>query len=196
MGEYVEQRRDYFLMFLSGALAYITGVTKQAMAAPPSPNVIDWLISSLARRMYGAVDLGLIKCLSAPPDAFARWAADHFADPLRCLASVIRLAASELATPPPAEVLEGVATWADVFGTAFVRLGGFRSLPADAARDAATEVSRSWGELRDCVEELGSRLGRRPTFLDTITPEREREYRAMLTRLPADVEAARRELRS
>src|SRR5689334_4504473 len=69
--------------------------------SPPEPRVVDWLLSSLARRLYGAVDLGLLSCLELPPPEYARFTARHFIEPMRALALVVRLAVSEAEDSPP-----------------------------------------------------------------------------------------------
>src|SRR5204863_9733035 len=91
--------------------------------SPPEPVVLDWLLSSLARRLYGAVDLGLLSCLELPPPEYARFTARHFTEPMRALAVVVRLAVSEANESPPAAPLEGLYVWTEAFVSAVAAAG-------------------------------------------------------------------------
>jgi hypothetical protein len=165
---------------------------KQQSYSPPEPVVLDWLLSSFARRMYGAVDLGLLSCLELPPCEYARFIARHFTEPMRALAAVIRLAVTERVEAPPAAPLEGVYVWTEAFAAALSTAGQFRSLPAEQFRPLPAALRRAWSELHACILELAKALGLELSFQRATSAEAEQRYRAMLDGLASDLEQERK----
>jgi hypothetical protein len=153
--------------------------------------VLDWLLSSLSRRMYGAVDLGLLCCLELPPPDYARFVARHFTEPMRALAAVIRLAVPERTEAPPAAPLEGVYVWTEAFAAALSTAGQFRSLPAEEFRGVPAALRRAWTELHSCIRELAAALGLQLSFKRATSPESEQAYSAMLDSMASGLEEER-----
>lgn len=160
---------------------------------PPDPRVLDWLLSSLARRLYGAVDLGLLSCLELPPAEYARFVARHFTEPMRGLAVVIRLAATEAHEKPPAAPLESLYVWTESFVAALSTAGQFRSLPRPDLHGVAAALKTAWSELNQCIRQLAGALGLQLSFKAVTSEEAERTYLAMLTTVAGDLAAAREE---
>jgi hypothetical protein len=159
--------------------------------SPAEPRVLDWLLSSLARRLYGAVDLGLLSCLELPPPEYARFTARHFTEPMRALALVVRLAVSEAKESPPAGPLEGVYVWTESFVAALAAVGQFRSLPMRDLRPVAQALKSAWSHLHHCIRELAAALGLELSFTPLATPEAEQQYLALLDSVTIDLEAER-----
>jgi hypothetical protein len=152
--------------------------------------VVDWLLSSLARRLYASLDLGLLTLLEAPPDQYELFVDRHLADPVRGLTYVLGLAVAERPAPPP-EPLRGVVTWSERFVGAAHGLADFRAMRPDELRRAAGEFGQAWLELRQCLEDLAAALGVEPAFTRALGDDRERGYRDRVRRLFDDLEAER-----
>ena len=159
--------------------------------SPPDPRVLEWLLSALARRLYGAVDLGLLSCLELPPEEYVRFVARHFTEPLRGLALVLRLAVAESKVAPPAGPLEGVYVWTEAFAAALSTAGQFRSLPQDEVHETSEALKRCWSELHRCVRDLAAALGLELSFMPVTSPDSEPTYQALLDGLASDLEAER-----
>ena len=159
--------------------------------SPPDPRVLEWLLSALARRLYGAVDLGLLSCLELPPEEYVRFVARHFTEPMRALAQVIRMAVAETKVVPPAAPLEGVYVWTEAFAAALSTARQFRSLPPDEVRGVADALRRAWGELHSCIHALAVALGLELSFAPAMSPEGEHKYQTLLDGLARDLEAER-----
>ena len=161
--------------------------------AAPEPRVLDWLLSSLARRLYGAVDLGLLSCLELPPPEYARFTARHFTEPMRALALVVRLAVSEAKESPPAAPLEGLYVWTESFAAALSAVGQFRSLPRRDLRPVAQALKAAWAQLHSCIRELAAALGLELSFKPVTSPDSEQAYLALLDSVAIDLEAGHAE---
>ena len=159
--------------------------------SPPDPRVLEWLLSALARRLYGAVDLGLLSCLELPPEEYVRFVARHFTEPMRALAQVIRMAVSETKLAPPAAPLEGVYVWTEAFAAALSTARRFRSLPPDEVRGVADALKRAWAELHSCIHELALALGLELSFVPAMSPDGGQTYQARLDGLARDLQAER-----
>ena len=159
--------------------------------SPPDPVVLDWLLSSLSRRMYGAVDLGLLCCLELPPPEYGQFVARHFTEPMRALAAVIRLAVPERAEPTPVAPLEGVYVWTEAFAAALSTAGQFRSLPPEEFRRVPQALRHAWSELHSCIRALAAALGLHLSFKRAASPESEQAYLAMLDSMASGLEQER-----
>lgn len=161
--------------------------------SPPDPRVLDWLLSSLARRLYGAVDLGLLSCMELPPAEYARFVARHFIEPMRGLAVVARLAATETQATPPAAPLEGLYVWTESFTAALSTAGQFRSLPRPDLDVVASALKTAWAELHRCIRQLAAALGLHLSFSAVTSEETEQRYLAVLDSISGDLAAVRPE---
>ena len=161
--------------------------------SPPDPPVLDWLLSSLARRLYGAVDLGLLSCLELPPAEYAQFVARHFVEPMRALAIVVRLAATEAREMPPAGPLEGLYVWTESFAAALSTAGQFRSLPRPDLHGVASALNTAWSQLNDCIRQLADALGLPLSFKAVRSEEAQQRYRSLLSNVAGDLAAAREE---
>ena len=159
--------------------------------SPPDPRVLEWLLSALARRLYGAVDLGLLSCLELPPEEYVHFVARHFTEPMRALARVIQMAVAETRLAPPLGPLEGVYVWTEAFAAALSTARQFRSLPTDEVRGVADALKRAWGELHRCIRDLARALGLELSFAPATSPEGEHKYQTLLDGLARDLEAER-----
>lgn len=158
----------------------------------PDPAVIDWLLSGLFRRVYFAVDMGVLACLEYPPDSFNAFTESHIARPLRALAEVLRLAAAEGGAVGADKPLEGVAMWSEILAASMVAMGDFRSLPPAQLRETADRFGAAWFSLRRCVEELADVLGTSPQTLRDVRRDREQGVRATLDGLCEAMEVEHR----
>jgi hypothetical protein len=62
--------------------------------------LIDALLMVLARRMRGALDLGLVVLLEAPAAKYLAYVSDHVAAPMRAAALLLRLPVPDVAEAP------------------------------------------------------------------------------------------------
>ena len=161
--------------------------------SPPDPRVLDWLLSSFARRLYGAVDLGLLNCLELPPPEYASFVARHFIEPMRALAVVSRLAATEAQATPPAAPLEALYVWTESFVAALSTAGQFRALPRPDLDVVASALKTAWSELHRCIRQLAAALGLHLSFKAVTSEKTEQTYLALLSSLAGDLAAVRQE---
>src|SRR5688500_10693030 len=117
----------------------------------PPDAVVDWLLSSIAQRLYGAIDLGLLRCLECPADDYAQFVDVHVAQPLLALAAVTRLAVAQRAPVRPIHPAVRVTRGVQQFVAAVAALAWFRELQLQAVARAADDVGAAWAELRQCL---------------------------------------------
>jgi hypothetical protein len=167
-----------------------TTVTPES-SLPPDLAVIDWLLSSLCRRLYGALDVGVLTCLDSPRERYAAFVAEHFAAPMRALAAVTRLAAADRPESPPTEALECVVTGTTTFLFLLDEIGEFRTRPPEQVRREADALCDRWRRLGEDARRLGGSYGVELSFFRAMPPERARAYEAAADRLAEDLIAAR-----
>ena len=158
---------------------------------PPDLPVIDWLLSSLCRRLYGAMDVGVLTCIDAPRDRYAAFVAEHFAAPMRALAAVTRLAAADRPELPPTEALEGVVTGTATFLFLLDEIGEFRTRPPEQVRQEADALCDRWRRLGQDARRVGASYGVELSFFSALPPDRARAYEVAADRLAEDLIAAR-----
>jgi hypothetical protein len=160
---------------------------------PPDLTAIDWLLSSLCRRLYGALDVGVLTCLDSPQERYAAFVAEHFGGPMRALAAVTRLAIADRPESPPADALENVVTGTATFLFLLDEIGEFRTLPPEQVRREADALCNRWRRLGQDARRLGASYGVELSFFRAMPPERLRAYEVAADRLAEDLIAARGE---
>jgi len=149
--------------------------------------LIDALLVMLWRRMMGALDLGLVLLLEPAPDRYARYVAEHVAEPMRAAQRVLRLAVAEGVPEPARTPFEAIEVDAETFVAALGELAAFRTAGEADVRGAVGRLAHSFRRLRSSFLDVAERLGFEPTIDSDATPERERFYEDILNGLAADL---------
>jgi hypothetical protein len=161
---------------------------------PPELTVIDWLLSSLCRRLYGALDVGVLTCVDSPQERYAAFVAEHFGGPMRALAAVTRLAVADRPESPPADALQDVVTGTATFLLLLDEIGGFRTRPAEQVRREADALCERWRRLARAARLLGASYGLEElSFFRAMPAGRALAYEAAADRLADDLVAAQHE---
>jgi hypothetical protein len=177
----------------SGGAAFELLLAAVTPESPYSPELtaIDWLLSSLCRRLYGAMDVGVLTCLDSPQERYAAFVAEHFAGPMWALAAVTRLAIADRPEPPPKKSLEAVVTGTATFLMLLDAIGAFRTRPPEQVRREADALCDQWRRLGQDARRLGASYGLDLSFFCDLSPDRARAYEAAADQLADDLVAAR-----
>ena len=164
---------------------------------PRSPSscqlvVVDGLLSMLARRMYGALDLGLVLLLESPREGFPRFIAAHVASPMRALSAVLVLAVAEAQDVVATSPFEALIGDTERFLGALDELGQWQSLTPEAIRKEVELLHRSAGRINDTILDIGERLCFEPSTAKDFGPHRHESALAVIDSLPASLTTSTR----
>lgn len=155
--------------------------------------LIDALLTMFAKRMYGALDLGLTLLLESAREPYRQFVAEHVAPPMRALSTVLRLAVREAVAEPATSPFEALAVDVEAFVGALLELASFDELPQAAVEAAAGRLGTAVRRLDDTVRDIGERLCFEPAIVRELTAERRAKYVELVGQLPADLVAERGE---
>jgi hypothetical protein len=147
-------------------------------------------LSSLCRRLYGALDVGVLTCLDSPQDRYAAFVAEHFGGPMRALATVSRLAVADRPESAPADALEDVVTGTATFLFLLDEIGAFRTHAPEQVRREADALCARWRKLAEAARLLGACYGLELSFFRAMPADHALAYEAAADRLAEDFAAA------
>lgn len=165
--------------------------------------VVERLLSLIAQRVYGAIDMGTL-CLFFPPTMAGgrRHILDKNETDLRALVVVLRLV---LNVSHPVEVVRGtkgarggepdafepLADGVERMVASLLALEDFRSIPEDELRQRVAAFADAAAGLPAAVRRLGDELEIEVKYLQAMKPETERFYAGVLQNLAENLVAER-----
>ena len=160
----------------------------------PAPStshlvIVDGLLTMLARRTYGALDLGLVLLLESPADQYAQFVAARVIAPMRALATVLVLAVAEAQAEVATSPFDALVLDTERFAGALEDLGRWRSAAPGAVRDAVGRLAAATRRIIDTLLDIGERLCFEPAMVREFPRERHESAMRRIAELPAELGA-------
>jgi len=150
--------------------------------SPNDRTVLDRLLTSLARRLDGAIDMWTVVCLgSLPTDR--RGFLLHYGGVVQAFVAVTEAVTAEIPRARDEQVshrLEAIAAGCRAFQNAFLTLECFRTLPLEEVRETTEKVATLYNQIREEIRQLGNHLGISLTYWEGRIPEREEYHQKIL----------------
>ena len=168
-------------------------IPKQERRAPSPTEVVllDGLLTTLYRRMAGALDLGLVLLLEPPREQYTRFLQDHVAAPMRAAALVLRLSMAECVPEPTLSAFQAVEADTARFIGCLEELSEYGSLSDERLRAVAGGLAAAHGKLTDTFLDIAERLCFEPGLGGQFGAERREALRQAILDLPAALSAER-----